>query len=318
MKHLLIILGFVCLLTPTATSFSQEIDSNCDQEVVTTWILNHKTFTDRFEELDEQISGRLTDFRGIPRLDLIVAIQQVRREFEATPYPSCAGELFHSTVLYWVQRIDHLTMGMNSRQVPDSRSTTSEFYQTRLLPAIANLESTSGVDFFAIRGETRPEGFPTPIPVTVGEIIIQDQTTDQLIAVDEFKIPNCDGTAPLTLRRERNRTIERQIRFYTDAQIEAEFGIAVADLHGRVQTQFELENNETVSESTELEMTAAPGTTVIYQIRWLEVSTRGLIEITKGDRTEFVPFAITDSIRPEIQQPIQAPCVETTEQAQDD
>lgn len=58
----------------------------------------------------------------------------------------------------------------------------------------------------------------------------------------------------------------------------------------------------------EVEMSAEPGTTVTYEIEWLEISTAGVIEVKQGNNTYFVEFTVVDSLRANIHQPVQSPC----------
>ncbi len=285
---------------------AQSDDQNCDKEAVISWIKEREAHSERFELADSDLSNNLTDWRRIPRFDAVVAIQQIRRDFEDIPYPECSYDLYIATVIYWTRRIDTLTQGVSTNTTPDSLGETANFYQTQVVQAIYDLEASANIDYFVEAGKERPSDIqPASVQIRTGEIIISSTDVEKVVSVDTVTLPNCNGSSPISITRTFTKSSERRVVMEAEGSAEIAFGIAKAE----IETYSALDDNQSMSESLELQMSAAPGTTVTYEIEWVEISTTGVLEITKGDEISFLEFSVPNALRANIRQPIQIPCI---------
>ncbi|MBZ0304141.1 MAG: hypothetical protein K8J31_30680 [Anaerolineae bacterium] len=305
MRKLFLLLTCVSILSCQIT-YAQDSDNlaNCSHDGVIDWIHKRHDFELRFEEADANLSNNLTDWRRLPRVDLLVEIQNIRREFEWLEHPPCTDELYFLTSLYWTQRIDMLALSLASNSKRDSREDTQGFYQDILLPAIYRLEGAASFDYFSEISQERPSEAPVPTNIKIGEVIINNTNLEKVIAVEPITLPKCNGSSELVISREFTKSTDRRLILHAEGEIDASIGIAKAHL----EAFSSLADNHSISESLEVEMRAAPGSTVTYEIDWVEVSTSGILEISENDTIRFVEFSVPEMLRANVRQPIQAPC----------
>ena len=301
-KLLLILLGVLSIFVQSPPALLQENAEDCDQQTVIDWIHRRYEFEQQLEAADTELSNNLTDIRRIPRVDLLVEVQNIRRAFEWLQPPPCARELQFLTSLYWTQRIDMLTISLAENKRRNTQEDLTVFYQDILLPAIYKLEAEANIDYFAEIEQERPADAPANIEV--GEVVINNAALEKVIAVEPITLPNCNGSSELEISREFTKSTERNITHHAGAGGSALVGVVQVYL----ETYASLSENNTLTESLEVEMRAAPGSTVTYEIEWVEVSISGILEVIQNDTVHFVEFSIPERLRANIRQPIQTPC----------
>jgi len=175
------------------------------------------------------------------------------------------------------------------------------------------METRSNVDYFLTVGAERPSDAPPMVISRIGEIIVRESTVESVVDVDEFYLPNCAGTEPITIRRGISRAFRRNINILADANFELNFRIPLVDIESSLRAYFEVDESQTTVTTYEIEVRAAPGSTVTYSVNWVTVSTQGLVEIITPNRTQFIEFQIPNSLQAIPLQPVQTPCqVENT------
>lgn len=301
-KLLFILLCALSIFNQTFPVLPQESTSDCNQQEVIDWIHRRHEFETNLEAADTALSNNLTDWRRLPRINLLVEIQNIRRGFEWLVYPECARELYFLTIQYWTQRIDMLTLSLAENKQRSSKEDLAVFYQDILLPAIYKLEAEANIDYFAEIEQERPADAPANIEV--GEMVINNTALEKVIAVEPITLPNCNGSSELEISREFTKSTERNITHHAGAGASALVGVVQVYL----ETYASLSENNALTESLEVEMRAAPGSTVTYEIEWVEVSTSGVLEVIQNDTVHFVEFSIPERLRANIRQPIQTPC----------
>ncbi len=161
---------------------------------------------------------------------------------------------------------------------------------------------------------------PTEIPgvFSIGEVLITNTDLTRILSSDEQTLPNCNGSSELTIRRSFRKATETKIEYQTSNTIRSEISSripfadlgasitsAITDMTGRTE-------GESIEEAIEVEMAAAPGTAVKYQIVWMEVFTAGVVEIIekKGEEENhyFQEFVITSTLRAEPSEPERKSC----------
>jgi Tol biopolymer transport system component len=149
----------------------------------------------------------------------------------------------------------------------------------------------------------------------IGEIIIQDARVESILGVNSMMLPNCSGSSALDVSKTFTKSIERELTFDVSADLNAEFNASFWNsAHLRLEAELEaklgLKTKETLTEEITVEMHAAPGTTVTYEVEWVEMAVSGLLEVIDGDQIVYVPFSIPDTLHVNIQQPYQEDCPE--------
>ncbi|MAS34679.1 MAG: hypothetical protein CL610_11775 [Anaerolineaceae bacterium] len=293
--------GLLIIIQASITS-AQDSSAQCDTDAVIDWIHRRYEFEQRFEQTDQFITHNLTDWRRQPRLDQIVIIQNIRRGFEWLQHPPCTEEVYRLTSLYWSQRIDMLTLGMARNETPNSKKETAVLYSDILLPAIYRLEAAANIDYFAELGLERPADAPGNIQF--GDITINNTALEKVIAVDPITLPNCNGSSELVISREFSKSTERQV------SLQGTTGLATSPIgaYAYIEASITQADSNILTETLEVEMHAAPGSTVTYEIEWVEISTSGILEIISHDIVQFVEFSVPERLRANIRQPVQTPC----------
>ncbi|GEM_PF-3147679 len=146
--------------------------------------------------------------------------------------------------------------------------------------------------------------------VELGEIIVTNEELTDIVAVDSIELPNCNGSRDLTITRSLNREITRHVSIRVDA--EANFTLPMNIAEAEIKAFYNVEDNNSISESIDVEMSAAPGTTVTYEVEWVEISKAGVIEVIVGEDRYFQEFTMSDSLEANIRQPTQEPCLNST------
>lgn len=300
----------VLIITGIASPVKAGDIITCSPEDVREWIGDYKTFLDAFDAADLTLSDNLRDFRRIPRVDLLIDAQEVWTDFASASHPTCAEKLYVNTLLYWTRRTNHLIEALDTGERPDTQTAEAAFYENVVLPSIYQLEADTGIDYFEVLGQTRPEGAP-PAPTTsvrVGEIIVTNNQLGNIIAVEPVTLPNCNGSSDLTLTRTFSKSSERRVSVSEESSAGVLAGPVFAQAIVQIDKEIGSEETEVISEAIELAMTAAPGSTVTYEIEWVEMSTAGIVEIVIEDHTEFIEFSVANALRANIREPIQSPC----------
>lgn len=313
-QRLIFVSALLCLVVVAAPAAAQE-DFVCDPDAVAEWIAAQHELSTRFAAIEADLFQNPRDLRRIPRFDRFVSLVNLRDELTQLEYPGCAGDLRDTLLAYWVQRSDQIARHMETGEGANPVEATQDYYVEYVLPGIYDLERFSGVDYFATLGTDRPEGAPPVISTEfeVGEIILSGSSIENVIGIDTITLPNCMGSSELSITRtfskaHQRRTIvlgESETRLRGGARLPAfltgELEVAISEVIGS-------ETRETLTESLELAMQAAPGTTVTYEIEWVEVATTGVVEIIREDGLEFWEFYISDSIQANLRQPFQTEC----------
>lgn len=153
--------------------------------------------------------------------------------------------------------------------------------------------------------------FSTPVPVQIGPVTITSTHLERVLDIDTFNLPNCDGTGIFTIRKQFSKQIERVITLEESSTsgmgltISAPIGFEIKQEIGKVTG---LAEGEMITESLEVEMTAAPGTRVTYELDWIEVSISGTVEIIEGDKSYLVGFNVQSTLQVRPRPPYQTIC----------
>jgi len=116
----LVVLFLFLFSTPSITVANEQV-LPCTEQNVKDWILARNALVQRFETIDRDLSMSLLTNYGLipnvmPRVDKLVELQEVRREFEGLPYPECGYDFFWATLVYWNRRIDYWTYSMHIKR----------------------------------------------------------------------------------------------------------------------------------------------------------------------------------------------------------
>lgn len=165
------------------------------------------------------------------------------------------------------------------------------------------------------------EDIEASLPLEIGAIHISDRELVSVVDSQEITLPNCLGSEALSLTRTFSRESERYITFGEsqeenfgaylewDWQLTSSMKLhAEAGARREIAEYYGFEEGEVISESTEVRLVAAPGTTVTYTLDWTLVNKVGVIEVTRGDETVFVPFQIAETLELVIHDPYQTEC----------
>ena len=134
--------------------------------------------------------------------------------------------------------------------------------------------------------------------IEIGDIYITGQDITDILTIDDHIIRNCTGSEPLEISRTFENQVERTINISTDVSLGIPLPLLL--IEAQIRTHFEMEENETLTESITVTMRSAPGTSVNYEINWLTVSTSGVIEIIHGRNIETVEFLVPSTLRADV------------------
>jgi hypothetical protein len=146
----------------------------------------------------------------------------------------------------------------------------------------------------------------TPPVVEIGEILIMSKDIKRVVDVNSITLPNCDGSSELGFSRQLNRETKKEIHIQADPSIT--FSIPLDLIKTTIEAYFGTDESESITETITVQMSAAPGTTVTYDIEWIEVSIGGMIELIYGPDSYFQEFSIVSSLEANIREPRQTVC----------
>lgn len=179
------------------------------------------------------------------------------------------------------------------------------------------LLTSYGISSCVIGGNVAPPpASPTPIELptnfTIGEVTLSSASLDRIISSETVTLPNCEGTSELTVRRSFTQDVERipQIRPFDTAALDVSVETAVVEVKVKLGIDT-AEESPTISETYELEMSSAPGSSVSYTVNWVLVSKAGVLEVIGENDVQFIEFTIPDSLHVEIGEPEQVQCATT-------
>ncbi len=121
---------------------------------------------------------------------------------------------------------------------------------------------------------TPQENYATP---EILDIHILDQAITTVIDMREFELRNCAGSGELVLTQQSTKSRAR--RFAWEAENTAEWEVPHASIHACLMTRCGIHVGETMEECVSVEMRAAPGTIVVYELEWVEVRLAGEMDL---------------------------------------
>jgi len=130
---------------------------------------------------------------------------------------------------------------------------------------------------------------------SIGDIQITNENFEQVIAIDPIFLPNCYGSETLRMNRTLEKNIVSEIHFDLDTSLSG--AIAPEVLTAAIEAKTGTSEQEEIRESFQIEISAAPGTQVWYEIEWIEVSISGIVEIIIDGVPHFQEFTETSSIK---------------------
>jgi len=167
--------------------------------------------------------------------------------------------------------------------------------------------------------DIQPAWSPSVETVEIGEIILTDTRVDEVVDVSTIDLPNCEGTSELTISREfsyetRRSTSQRSERSFNFSprlavrQSLFRFSTRFNLIRARISNSLAIEESEILTETIEVELKAAPGTSVSYEVQWVEVSNVVLVEFIQGDNRFFEEYLVTSSLKPNVLDPVRNEC----------
>lgn len=184
-----------------------------------------------------------------------------------------------------------------------------------LVICLASISGCSTLQSISTGGNpTPPTVTPAEVPneYEVGQVVTSSTTIDRVIAVEPVTLPNCNGSSDLTVRRTFTQEVDRVPELMNfDA---ARFNVSAQTVIGVVNAGIGVDPSEgsPLTESYELEMSAAPGTSVEYNVQWILSSRTGVIEFNGENDVVYVEFTVPQTLRALTEEPQQFPCEEAT------
>ena len=153
-----------------------------------------------------------------------------------------------------------------------------------------------------------PVIIPTPIvthePVQYGEVFYTGGTVTRVIDTQVIDIPNCNGSSEIERVRTFTKTISREVRILTGAEAELEISVLRVYINGQLGT----DETETIGDSQQITLRAAPNSSISYTVKFVEESKVGMLEVIQGSRTQYIEFAIPSVINIQQEEPTRITC----------
>jgi hypothetical protein len=138
----------------------------------------------------------------------------------------------------------------------------------------------------------------------IGEIRVLNEKVTDILAIDTVTLPNCNGSSELTVERNFTQEIAKEVTFKLDVNV----SLPLELLQSGIRTHFGVTDSQSLTESFNVQMSAAPGTTVIYEVEWTKTSTTGEVDVIQGDTKLPQEFTIVDSLKANLREPTRIPC----------
>ncbi len=148
----------------------------------------------------------------------------------------------------------------------------------------------------------------------IGDVTVSSTTIDRVISVEPVTLPNCNGSSDLTVRRSFTQQADRTPTLMDFDS--ARFSLSINSIIGVINTGLDLDPAESspLTETYELEMGAASGTSVQYDVQWVLTSRTGVVEFAGDNDVVYVEFTAPQMLRAITQEPHRYPCAESTEE----
>jgi hypothetical protein len=144
--------------------------------------------------------------------------------------------------------------------------------------------------------------------VTLGTVTIEAENIVKVIALDTISLPNCNGSSELTISREYQRSIQQNIEYTNSAELSIDTSRFLGDISAHIYDVLHIENISEIRETSTVEVSAAPGTSVTYSVDWIETQQVGTVEVTKGDAVYLVEFTFPSTLKIQVKEPASEVC----------
>lgn len=138
----------------------------------------------------------------------------------------------------------------------------------------------------------------------IGEIRVLNEKLTDILAIDTVTLPNCNGSSELTVDRNFTQEIAKEVSFKLDVNVSLPLDL----LQSGIRTHFGVADSQSLTESFNVQMSAAPGTTVTYEVEWTKTSTTGEVDVIQGDTKLPQEFTIVDSLKANLREPTRIAC----------
>lgn len=145
-----------------------------------------------------------------------------------------------------------------------------------------------------------------------GNITPIETKLERVVDVDTIRLPNCEGSSELSVEKALTKSVSKNISFLEETSLAVSPLFNLASIQAHIAKSLNVDTGSEISNTTVIEVKAAPGTTVIYEIAWLEVSSQATIEVIADGETYIQPFSISDSLEADIRQPTREACATAT------
>lgn len=151
---------------------------------------------------------------------------------------------------------------------------------------------------------SNPASQPQGETIEIVGVTVDSQNIDRVIDTVSLEVPNCTGSGEVTMTRTISRTVAREVQF----GVETGSGFPLGPVIQQIEGQLGFSSSEEITESAEISLKANPGSTMVYAVDWIGVSSSGNVEIKNGDTTEEVPFTVANSLNFQIRELEPIPC----------
>jgi hypothetical protein len=137
--------------------------------------------------------------------------------------------------------------------------------------------------------------------IEVGSIEVMDERIERVIDVETVSIENCHGSAHRTSTQTITKEVERNFSLHIEGELQVYAVVPLALAEGRIASELDFEANDRLSLTRQETLGAAPGTIAVYDVRWYELSTTGVVSIRANEKETIVPFTVARSLRAQIE-----------------
>lgn len=291
----------------------------CTAQSITGWIERYATVLDRANGIHAQYAS------NDQYLEPAIVVQEERRQLMAMQVPACMTEIATLVDRFLIIVGDFYTL-QSAYDIVGERNTNDligipgyekndylqalvdfSFYNDRIDSLLLAVEAQYAVDVYTPLDRVRPEvvDLIESGDITLGEITIVRTDVENVLSVEQVVLPNCNGINDFRMNQTFTKESARTVRFGGEASLQSTLDISAnywaasmnLTVEAYLMAYFDYERDERIIQSVELEFVAPPGYTLRRDVRWVEVSSTGYIEVIRDRQIYLLEFTIPSTLR---------------------